>query len=76
MQQNEKMSLSQYTDVYGKICENMDSIPGELYAEYGVKRGLRDINGNGVLSGLTHVSKIEAFKYVDGKKIPCDGKLG
>ena len=75
MQQNEKMSLSQYTEVYGKICENMDLIPGELYAEYGVKRGLRDINGNGVLSGLTHVSKIEAFKYVDGKKIPCDGKL-
>jgi citrate synthase len=71
----QKMNLVQYTDKYGKICENTDLIPAELFDEYGVKRGLRDKNGNGVLSGLTHVSKIESFKNVDGKKVPCDGRL-
>ncbi|NCB99414.1 MAG: citrate/2-methylcitrate synthase [Clostridia bacterium] len=75
MEQNERMSLVEYTDRYGKICENTDLIPGELFDEYGVKRGLRDKNGNGVLSGLTHISKIEAFKNIDGKKVPCDGRL-
>lgn len=75
MEQKEKLSLVEYTDIYGKICENTDLISAELFDEYDVKRGLRDKNGNGVLSGLTHISKIEAFKNVDGKKVPCDGKL-
>ena len=75
MEQKEKMSLVEYTDIYGKICENTDLISADLFDEYGVKRGLRDKNGNGVLSGLTHISKIEAFKKVDGQKIPCNGKL-
>lgn len=75
LEQKEKLSLVEYTDIYGKICENTDLISAELFDEYGVKRGLRDKNGNGVLSGLTHISKIEAFKNVDGKKVPCDGKL-
>lgn len=75
VKQNEKISLMDYTDKYEEICEGTDLIPGELFDVYGVKRGLRDKNGNGVLSGLTHISKIEAFKNVDGKKVPCDGKL-
>lgn len=75
IKQNEKISLVDYTDKYEEICEGTDLIPGELFDVYGVKRGLRDKNGNGVLSGLTHISKIEAFKNVDGKKVPCDGKL-
>lgn len=68
MEQKEKRSLVEYTDIYGKICENTDLISAELFDEYGVKRGLRDKNGNGVLSGLTHISKIQSFKNVDGKK--------
>lgn len=75
MEQKEKRSLVEYTDIYGKICENTDLISAELFDEYGVKRGLRDKNGNGVLSGLTHISKIQSFKNVDGKKVPCDGRL-
>lgn len=75
VKQNEKISLVDYTDKYEEICEGTDLIPGELFDVYGVKRGLRDKNGNGVLSGLTHISKIEAFKNVDGEKVPCDGKL-
>ena len=75
VKQNEKISLVDYTDKYEEICEGTDLIPGELFDVYGVKRGLRDKNGNGVLSGLTQIYKIEAFKNVDGKKVPCDGKL-
>lgn len=40
-----------------------------------LKRGLRDLNGQGVLTGLTNISNVKAFKEVDGKKIPCDGEL-
>ena len=42
---------------------------------YDVKRGLRDLNGKGVLAGLTEISDIIAKKMVDGQEIPCDGKL-
>ena len=57
------------------ICRKNDSIALRLYDEYGVNRGLRDENGNGVLTGLTNISKIVSSKIVDGKKIPCDGEL-
>lgn len=75
MDLRERTSLAQYTEIYGKVCENMDTVPESYYEKYGVKKGLRDINGNGVLSGLTHISKITAFEYIDGVKTPCDGKL-
>ena len=65
----------EYLEEYAKICREQDDIDIELFDEYGVKRGLRDKNGNGVLSGLTNISRIEAFQMVDGVKTPCDGKL-
>ena len=46
-----------------------------MYAEYQVNRGLRDLNGNGVLTGLTEISEIVSKKIVDGKETPCRGKL-
>ena len=48
--------------------------PGD-YVKYDVKRGLRDLNGKGVLAGLTEVSDIVAKKVVDGVEVPCEGKL-
>ena len=48
--------------------------PG-LYEKYDVKRGLRDLNGKGVLAGLTEISEIVSTKKVDGKELPCEGKL-
>ncbi len=57
------------------LCVTHDSINKGLYAEYGVKKGLRDENGQGVLTGLTNISQITAFKYIDGVKTPCDGEL-
>ena len=58
-----------------ELCRKNDAILPELYGEYGVKRGLRDQNGNGVLAGLTNISKIISFENVNGEKVPCEGKL-
>lgn len=64
-----------FTEKYERLCVENDTISDDLFKEYGVNRGLRDINGNGVLTGLTNISKIESFKMLDGKKVPCDGEL-
>ena len=50
-------------------------IDTDLYSKYNVKRGLRDIDGKGVLTGLTDISTIKQNKLVDGKLVPCDGEL-
>ena len=58
-----------------KLCEETATIDPALYTEYDVKRGLRDINGKGVLVGLTQISDVCATKLVDGKQVPADGNL-
>lgn len=60
---------------YRDLCVSNDTISDDLFREFGVNRGLRDINGNGVLTGLTNISKIESFQEENGVKQPCDGKL-
>ena len=57
------------------VCRKNDNIAPRLYEEYGVNKGLRDEKGNGVLAGLTKISKITSSKIEDGKKTPCDGQL-
>lgn len=57
------------------LCSKNGCIDQELYTKYDVKRGLRDINGKGVLAGLTEISEIISSKTVDGKSAPCDGEL-
>ena len=57
-----------------KICAANEIDPG-LYSQYDVKRGLRDLNGKGVLTGLTRISEINATKTVDGKTMPAEGEL-
>lgn len=56
-------------------CEQNNAIDKELYTKYEVKRGLRDLNGKGVLAGLTNISDVCASKIVDGKSVPCEGNL-
>lgn len=58
-----------------QMCIDNDTISDTLFDEYGVNRGLRDVNGKGVLTGLTRISKIVSFKDVDGQTVPCDGEL-
>ncbi len=50
-------------------------IDSELFTKYDVKRGLRDLNGKGVLAGLTNISDVRATKIVDGVSFPDHGKL-
>ena len=64
-----------YLADYAGLCQNADKLDLSLFDEYGVKRGLRDKNGSGVLAGLTNISRIESFKMENGQKVPCDGKL-
>lgn len=55
--------------------KNSCKIDPELYAKYDVKRGLRDISGEGVLVGLTDISEIHSHILNDGDYVPCEGKL-
>lgn len=57
------------------LCVASDTIPEELFRKFGVNRGLRDLDGKGVLTGLTTISKILSFKNIDGVKTPIDGEL-
>ncbi|MBS5129071.1 MAG: citrate/2-methylcitrate synthase [Lachnospiraceae bacterium] len=60
---------------YAELCNTSNAIERELYTKYDVKRGLRDLNGKGVLAGLTNVSDVRAKKIVDGEEVPCEGNL-
>ena len=70
MKKNEEYMLE-----HAGLCRAADRLEPQMFDEYGVQRGLRDKNGNGVVAGLTNISRIESFKMEDGKKIPCEGKL-
>lgn len=58
-----------------KISRISSEIEPELYIKYDVKRGLRDLNGKGVMAGLTHISDVRAYKFVDGERVPDYGQL-
>lgn len=57
-----------------KMSEQAGSIAPELYTQYDVKRGLRDLNGKGVLAGLTNISDVRATKIVNGEAVPAHGR--
>ena len=67
--------MEDFTKRYLGVCVKNNEIDSDLYARYGVKRGLRDKNGKGVLSGLTNISLIKASDMVGDKVVPCDGQL-
>ncbi len=58
-----------------KLCVENSSIDPALYTKYEVKRGLRDINGKGVLAGLTEIGEVRAYIIEDSELVPCEGKL-
>lgn len=71
----QKEQIQAYMKRQEQICRKNDVIAPRLYEEYGVNLGLRDEKGNGVLTGLTNISKIVSSRIVDGQKIFCDGEL-
>ncbi len=75
MVQQEFHEITPVIEELAAKAQAADVIDSSLYAEYDVKRGLRDLNGVGVLAGLTHVSQVRATKMVDGEKVPDYGQL-
>lgn len=73
--------MKQYSVVSDKVyelselCTKSNHITPDLYEKHQVKRGLRDLDGKGVVTGLTEISTIISSKTVDGKSVPCDGEL-
>ena len=61
--------------IFTEECVTNNRIDPTLFAQYDIKRGLRDKNGKGVLAGITNISRIDAFEEHDGQKVPCEGKL-
>lgn len=58
-----------------KLSEEADIIDTALFTRYDVKRGLRDLNGKGVLAGLTTISDVRATEIVNGQSVPAHGRL-
>lgn len=77
--QKDMMALSATQTSNFNELVNYCMISGEidlgLYTEYDVKRGLRDSNGKGVLTGLTEIADVRSYKIEDGRKVPADGQL-
>lgn len=75
MQTNSYSEITPEILKLARLCEETATIRPELYTEYDVKRGLRDLNGKGVLVGLTQISDVCATKIENGKPVPTDGEL-
>lgn len=75
------MSVRNYSTISNEIysladkCVENSKIDASLYDLHQVKRGLRDLDGKGVVTGLTEISTILSSKTVDGVTVPCDGEL-
>lgn len=67
--------LRQDVEILRERLMNNHRIDQDLYVEYDVKRGLRDSSGKGVLTGLTEISDVCAYRMEGGQKIPSDGEL-
>ena len=75
MAENRFTEITPEIQALAELCKENGSINPELYTKYEVKRGLRDINGKGVLAGLTEISEVRSYTIVDSEMIPCEGKL-
>ena len=68
---NEKLNIG---DLASKL-ENDSLFDDKLYAKFGVKRGLRNSDGTGVLAGITRVSNVHGYYIDEFERIPCEGEL-
>ncbi len=68
--------FSEVTPEILKLSEKCSrGIDPALFKRYAVKRGLREDTGEGVLVGLTEISKVVSYVIEDRAMIPCDGRL-
>ncbi len=73
---NNYSEITPYIHALAVLSDLSNNISPGMYAENNVKRGLRDVDGTGVVAGLTEISTIHSKeKDATGELIPCDGKL-
>ncbi len=76
LMKTQKEEFEDYAKEMQALCVKNDVISDDLFKKYNVNRGLRDLNGKGVLTGLTGISEIVSFKPdKDGVMQPCEGEL-
>ncbi len=75
MDSNTILTVTPKIEELSSLCLENSKIDPELYTKYNVQRGLRDLQGRGVLAGLTNISNIISSVEKDGKMVPCDGVL-
>ncbi len=71
-------SFSEFKKLSDKYIDMMDKkarIDQNLYSKYDVKRGLRDSDGRGVLTGLTEISDVSGFRIDGDERVPIPGEL-
>lgn len=73
--QRDYSTITPQIEEYAKLCQSDCKIEPQLYIEHKVNRGLRDLNGNGVLTGLTEISEIKSKEIINGEEHPCNGEL-
>ena len=75
MKQNAFSKITPEIIELSKLTQEASKIDPQVYTDFDVKRGLRDVNGKGVLVGVTNISEINSMKEVNGERIPIDGEL-
>ena len=75
LREDEMQARNDHFNSFVRCCMNSGTIDPNLYQEYDVKRGLRESNGKGVLTGLTEISDVNGFASREGKKVPVEGEL-
>ncbi|MDQ2084851.1 citrate/2-methylcitrate synthase [Herbivorax sp. ANBcel31] len=62
-------------DELTELAKKSDKINPELYGKFDVKRGLRDINGKGVIAGLTEIGEVHSYIIDENEVVPVPGRL-
>ena len=70
----DSQSLSLLQDICGRYVEQ-NRISPDLYDRFGVKRGLRNADGTGVMAGVTRIGNVRGYYVQDGEKVPAEGQL-
>ncbi|MCQ5130471.1 citrate/2-methylcitrate synthase [Butyricicoccus faecihominis] len=65
-------------ELLGELCESFrlnTRIPPELFSRYGIKRGLRNSDGTGVLVGMSRLGNVHGYIMNEGEREPIEGRL-
>lgn len=68
-------SCTTLLDELAELVTHNNAINPELFKKYEVKRGLRNLDGRGVLVGLTEIGEVHSYLVDEGEIIPVPGRL-